>query len=417
MPMQPATQTDGHAGTLAVAVLGADAVLAGLPATPVQLAHACLRVGYDLVVPASWGDELVAGECLRALDHRGPRPAVLCACPLVRRELLGAGADLASMLIGVVSPPVATARYLHALLGRERVHVTYIGACPGAVHADVDARLAPSEFLSLLVRRGITLTDEPTVFDSVIPPDRRRYLSIPGGSPSPDHLWSGAHERALVELDAGDVLIELADRLLSRECALIDLAPAMGCACSGAASGVHRPHARMAAAATEPPRAMNAVIDLGIAVELADPICTGPCVEPGADDAAAEERGEPTDRGEPAPRASVRRRSPAAGVRAIQHALPIARVAGRSLPRAYVSRRRAHLDGGEGARPTSADLPASGPPVGTTAAAPVPQGNGRSDKTARRRGSANRPTVETATEPSAAAPPKRSRRIGDGPRA
>jgi hypothetical protein len=39
-------------------ILGTDAVLAAAPATPVQLAHACLAAGYGAAVPASWGDEL-----------------------------------------------------------------------------------------------------------------------------------------------------------------------------------------------------------------------------------------------------------------------------------------------------------------------------------------------------------------------
>src|SRR5688572_20220439 len=256
--MHPATHTDGHAGPLAVAVLGTDAVLAGSPATAVQLAHACRRAGFELVVPASWGDELVAAESLRTLDERSPRPAVICACPFVRRELLAAGPDLAPILVPVVPPPVAVARYVHSLFGRDRVRVTYIGACPGGDHPDVDARIDTPEFLTWLSERGIVPADEPKVFDSILPPDRRRYFSVPGGVPAAEHLWRGRHARALIELDSDHVLMDLAQQLLSHECALIDVAPALGCACSGVTTGVTPRRARAAAIATEPPRASSA---------------------------------------------------------------------------------------------------------------------------------------------------------------
>src|SRR6185436_19392880 len=51
--------------TVPIVILGTDALLAALPATPVQLAHACLRAGFANVVPASWGDELIASAVLR----------------------------------------------------------------------------------------------------------------------------------------------------------------------------------------------------------------------------------------------------------------------------------------------------------------------------------------------------------------
>src|SRR6185503_21358900 len=79
----------------AVAIIGNDAVLAAAPATPVQLAHACLRRGFTVAVPASWGDELVAAEALRRLASRDRGPAVMCVCPYVRSRLLAPGPDLA----------------------------------------------------------------------------------------------------------------------------------------------------------------------------------------------------------------------------------------------------------------------------------------------------------------------------------
>src|SRR5438067_4356844 len=72
-------------------ILGTDAVLAAVPATPVQLAHACLASGFDAVIPVTWGDELVAARVLdriRGIDT----PVVQCCCPYVTRRL-AANAD------------------------------------------------------------------------------------------------------------------------------------------------------------------------------------------------------------------------------------------------------------------------------------------------------------------------------------
>ena len=59
-------QTVPHA--VPIVILGTDAVLAALPATAVQLAHACIEAGFINVIPASWGDELIAAALLFAFD-------------------------------------------------------------------------------------------------------------------------------------------------------------------------------------------------------------------------------------------------------------------------------------------------------------------------------------------------------------
>lgn len=358
--MHPATQTERRAGVFSIAILGADTLLAALPATPVQLAHACLQVGYDLAVPASWGDELIAAECLRQLADRGARPAVMCACPHVRNELLAVGPDLGPMLVPLVSPPVAVARYLHALYGRDRVHLTYVGSCPAGADEALDVHCAPGEFLPSLATAGISLTDQPRVFDSVIPPDRRRFFSVAGGVPSAEQLWSAGNGRSLVELDGEDYLIDLAQHLLSHECVLIDLAPRLGCACSGASAAIPARSARAAVAVIDPPRASGAVVDVTMALELIDPIPFDVAPVDGAPDgdragdastSHVGTREHPVNAStEPLVIASVgedaaiparmRRRSPSAGIRSIQSSVPIAHVAGRRLPRAYVASRR-----------------------------------------------------------------------------
>ena len=425
--MHTANPVERPAGTLAIAVLGADAMLAALPATPVQIAHACLAAGYAVAVPASWGDELLAAECLRQLDERGARPAVMCACPLVRSDLLAVGPDLAPVLIALVPPPVAVARYLHAHYGRDRMHLTYIGSCPGAADESIDAAVSPDEFFASLTARGISVTDQPQVFDSVIPPDRRRFYSIAGGVPSAEQLWSIGNGRSLVELDGEDYLIDLAQHLLSHECALIDLAPRLGCACSGASGTIPARSARAAVAVIEPPRAASAVIDVGVAVDLRRPIEStmvppdvGHVQHAPRDRSASPHDAAPSNPaaaelhnpGDAAAARAGRYRSPAAGVRALQSTVPTTRIAGRSLPRAYMASRRQH--------PVSMQEPPAASHVTPRPAPPSPDGGtedpGRPRAAARvaaaPRARDDRPAPASIAAGAAGAPEKMS----DGPR-
>ena len=255
-----------------VMILGADAVLAALPATPVQLAHACHRLGFVSVFPASWGDELIAGACLSDLDGRGDEPAVLCACPLVRDRLLRAGDDLVPWMISLVAPPVAAARYLRSAYGARTLHITYAGSCPGALDPSIDARLTPQELLVLCRERSVSPAAQPQLFESIIPPDRRRSLSMPGGAPSDDALRERHPGHSVAELSAEDPLAELADRLIARMPVLLDLAPHIGCACSGTSDAGGRRDERRDLIALEPPRSRDPVIDTSVEVDLTLPL-------------------------------------------------------------------------------------------------------------------------------------------------
>src|SRR5437764_4301221 len=156
-----------------IVILGADAQLAALPATPIQLAHACALVGYQHVIPASWGDELIAAASLRALRDHAPTPAIQCSCPYVAHRLLAVGTDLRPFLVSLVTPPVVLARYLRSAHSQGKLRITYVGRCPGAADEAIDARLTPEELLAIFADRQISLEAQPDVFDSVIPPDRR----------------------------------------------------------------------------------------------------------------------------------------------------------------------------------------------------------------------------------------------------
>ena len=245
-----------------VVILGADALLAALPATAVQLAQACLRLGYRTAVPVSWGDELLAAGYLQAAERRGGRPAICAACPRVMARLSdGHGPALTRFLLPMVSPPVATARYLRQLAGAVPLHVTMIGGCPIGPSTEIDDQLTPGELLALLEDRGVRLEEQPTTFEGVLPPDRRRWLSVPGGLPTAEALWTRDSAYRVVEITSDDYATEIAEQLLSGEPVLVDVAPRLGCLCSGAVTGVTPTNARSVVMALEPPRASGPVLD------------------------------------------------------------------------------------------------------------------------------------------------------------
>lgn len=360
----------------ALVVVGNDAVLAAHPASAIQLAHGLLRAGYETVIPASWGDELVAGACTRALAARGPGPALLCACPHVARRVLEVGGELGPYLVSLVPPPVALARYLRALHAPGSLRLTYVGRCPGADHEAYDARVTPEEMLRLLADRAIDLADQPEAFDAVIPPDRRRHHSLPGGLPVVDSLRSAGLAHTVRELAEEDMASELAQQLLDGHATLVDGAVRMGCACAGAVGGF--PAARKGLVALEPPRAAGPVIDdtafAATSLELELPFVVrapadliagirtpaAPAAAPGATSparAAAPRRGSGPQSllaDEPADLRPAPRRSPVAGTPVVRPPAgipPTARDAdGRVVPRAYALARRR-----SGARPAVTD--------------------------------------------------------------
>ena len=341
-----------------IIVLGTDALLAALPATPVQLAHACLRAGFANAVPASWGDELIAAAVLRRLPQFAGGPAIQCSCPIVAHRLLNVGSDLRPAMMGLVPPPVASARYVRSLSGATPVRITYVGGCPGANDEAIDIRMRPDALLALLAERGIVLEDQPRVFESVIPPDRRRYRSQPGGVPTAESLWSDVGARTLVEVDGDDFVSELAQQLLTGKNILIDAAPHLGCVCSGAVAGIPVKEARASVVTLEPPRAAMPIVEehTPIDLELAVPAAARAPVDVSAAFAyvspprgvvpvvsapAAPRRFSPVRGLAAIPEVKLPRASGPVSQRAVLGATPITRDGeGKPLPRAYVARRR-----------------------------------------------------------------------------
>lgn len=239
-----------------VVVLGNDAQLFARPATPVQLAQACLAAGYTFVAPASWGDELIAMHAIEAVAQGPAAVSVLCQCPFVA-ESLRALPEMLHPVWTAVSPPVAVARYLRAAFAPHQLHITYVGNCPGAAAADIDARFLPENFIAGLIDMGIIPVAQPTVYQSMVPPDRSRFASLPGGIPHADEL----ERRAEAELHE---VVPLTLEAVARVCppnarTLLALSRGSGCVCA-------RDRAKLAA--LEPPRSLSPVVDEGIPVAL-----------------------------------------------------------------------------------------------------------------------------------------------------
>lgn len=257
--------------TPAIIILGADALLAARPSSPAQLVNACYAGGYSAVIPSSWGDELVAARYLREMASRGQGPVVLCACPRVA-ERMRRVESLVPQLLSVVPPPVAAARYLRARAGRHGVHITYVGDCPGGADPAIDRHATPGALLRSLAKRGIDLATQATEVEERLLRDARRFYSLPGGAPAPNWLYVEKRGYTLVEPSARDFLAEVAYRVAKRERRVVDLAPRLGCACSGAVVGQSWPEARDKVAALEPPRAVHEVLDHDVPVDLSVPL-------------------------------------------------------------------------------------------------------------------------------------------------
>ncbi|MGQ0537536.1 MAG: hypothetical protein ACT4R6_01195 [Gemmatimonadaceae bacterium] len=226
---------------LRVAILGNDAVLAAQPATPTQLAQACLRAAFDLVAPASWGDELVAHYYADTLGERATPVSLLCHCPTAMAGIAQLAADVD--VIAAVAPPLAAARYLRYAYAPRPLIVTYLGVCPAATAPDIDAVVTPERLLALLADAGLAPVTQSELYHSLMPPDRGRYASHPGGVPNADILQRQAGV-TLREISLGALkttrLAPPAHERIAFDCTRLS-----GCACAAQAERL---------AALEPPR-------------------------------------------------------------------------------------------------------------------------------------------------------------------
>lgn len=221
------------APAFSIAILGNDALLAALPAVPVQLMHAALAAGFDSVVPASLGDELVAGEILRIAQLRGRRPVIQCACPFALAQLCKREANLGDITIAVAPSPVALARALR-LEHAGALHVTYIGGCPGAQDPAIDLQVPAEAFLRGLAQKGVVLASQPEVFSDRVPADRRRFLSAPGGAPRSELVERVLRRNVVAVEGRAHPMLTIADAMFDGGVTMIDPAGAYNCVCAGA---------------------------------------------------------------------------------------------------------------------------------------------------------------------------------------
>jgi hypothetical protein len=211
----------------AAVILGNDAVLAARPHTTAQLTHACGAAGFDIVVPPSWGDEIIARASLEQLANRTEQIIFLCTCERVRGTLPATLPDHAGR-VALASPPVAAARYLRSVHGGSLL-VTYVGDCPGAADPSIDARFSPVGFLASLHRQGIALAEQPNEATQTEAERWRRYESAPGGLPALRYLARAPIDRVMREADSVEAALSIA---AGRARIVITLAEATGCSCA-----------------------------------------------------------------------------------------------------------------------------------------------------------------------------------------
>ncbi|MFN8572626.1 MAG: hypothetical protein U0132_11265 [Gemmatimonadaceae bacterium] len=252
-----------------VVILGNDALIAARPATPIQLARACMAAGFAFVAPSSWGDELIAQH---AGDHMAASPSgasLLLHCPYVLSSTAAENSPAMRRCLSV-SPPVAAARYVRAGFAPHEISVTYVGACPGGRSEEIDEQVTPEAFVSRLHKAGHSPLLEPDHFDDILPADRSRFASKPGGAPNPE--WLLARANAILRDVAPETAVTVARAVGPDERYLLDLADAAGCRCAHEAAAVQR---------LEPARASSPVVSTELAVDLA-PLASPPQSEPRA---------------------------------------------------------------------------------------------------------------------------------------
>ncbi len=246
---------DDHVKPISVALLGTDAFLAVRPVEPLQLTRACHAAGFDFVAPVSWGEELIASHLVDRMAAGSGIAAVASCCPLVSESLRTAQAR--TPVFRTVSPPVACARYVREVFRPRPVHLTYVGACPGAFTPEIDDRCLPDKLVARLLEAGIDPSRQPRHLEAQLPVERSRYASTPGGVPHVDWLLARTGARLI---EAALVTIDVIAESHADGGVLMDLASACRCVCGRDRAG---------AARLEPARASAPVV-ASVHVSVAD---------------------------------------------------------------------------------------------------------------------------------------------------
>jgi diguanylate cyclase (GGDEF)-like protein len=164
-----------------VLILSPESVAHFFPATPEQLINACYAAGFRAVTRGVIGDELVAAEYLKLWESEPWGTLIRSTDPVVVETVRSQYPELVPYLAPVTLPAVAEARYLRAQHGGG-LKIAFAGTCPPVNSADLDAAITFGDLEQLFQIRGVSVLEQPTLFQRV-PEERRRHLSAAGGMP------------------------------------------------------------------------------------------------------------------------------------------------------------------------------------------------------------------------------------------
>ena len=250
----------------ATLILTVEAAAYFFPATPEQVVNACYAAGFRRVHRGVLGDELIAQEYTRVLADEGWGTLIRSTCPVIVETVKTQYPELIPYLAPVATPVAAEARYLRQLYG-PRTAVVYAGVCLTEGGGDVDAAITFEDLKELLGRRGVRLEDQPLHFNRV-PEERRRHWSTAGGLPLDVLMEERQASRRFRKLRGLSHLEALAravavDRI---DLGFVDILPCEGCLdhpLLGPKEELFR--RREIVGATEPARAREPVVELGLA--------------------------------------------------------------------------------------------------------------------------------------------------------
>ena len=149
-----------------------------------RLVGALRRLGFDRVVEVAFGADLVAERYGRLVSGARGRQFIASTCPAVVEYVERYAPHMADALVPIVSPMVATARFVRRRHGEE-VAAVFVGPCIAkkaeAARGEVDSALTFVELRRMLADAGLT----PDGVDaSDFDPPRARYgalFSLSGG--------------------------------------------------------------------------------------------------------------------------------------------------------------------------------------------------------------------------------------------
>jgi diguanylate cyclase (GGDEF)-like protein len=250
----------------AALILSVESAAYFYPATPEQLVNACYAAGFRMVHRGVLGDELVAHAYLSLWSEADWGTMIRSTCPVIVETVRRQYPELIPYLAPVATPIAAEARYLKQLYGRT-TPVIYAGVCITEGGPDVDAAITFDDLTAILARRGVTV-DEQLPYFSRVPEERRRHWSTAGGLPL-EVLMEETHASRRFRKVRGLAALGGIARAVSVDhidLGFVDVLPCEGCLDHPLLGPKDQLFLRRAiVGATEPARARDPVVDVGVA--------------------------------------------------------------------------------------------------------------------------------------------------------